>query len=587
MVKQQSRRLNTALWHSMVAQTPMMCILVALVAGCERPVTFSVVNAGSASSRIPVKAILAPIDCSRCNGLNQGLMTYPPHFNALLGNFLVARGTFPAVFSQPWVAAPTQPCVNLCMQLKEFTYECDNAVILALALPPYLGLWGVPAKYYLRIQTVTELRDPTGKVIASTTYDSGKQEKLYNIYERGQKTSCDISAMLCDAFRAFAEDVEAKASDVLAASTKGVTSGQAAPGDLAQLGAARSQAADEARRRQEAEAAAKEERAKREGLENQIAALKAKGDEAKTERDILEKELADLKTKAERDARDAAAAATKQPSPPAPAHRWGVIIGLAQYQHSGKWRLENLRYADNDATGLAEYLKSPQGGDFDNVELLTNAQATAANIRIAIREHLRSVLENDLVLIFWAGHGCPDPHEPQKLYLITHDTDPAHMAATAYGMDEFRRDVANLRASRVMVIADACHSAGISDPTLGIRGPGDNKIVDDLRGIGVVPKADDPAAPMRMIFTSCEAGEVSRESSELGGGHGVFSYYLLRSLEGEADKKENGGDGDGKVTVGEAIEFTRDQVRRFTGNQQHPATAGRFDRGLSMRPAKE
>ncbi len=307
----------------------------------------------------------------------------------------------------------------------------------------------------------------------------------------------------------------------------------------------------------------------------------------RAERERVEKELADLKTKAERDARDAAAAATKQPSPPAPAHRWGVIIGLAQYQHSGKWRLENLRYADNDATGLAEYLKSPQGGDFDNVELLTNAQATAANIRIAIREHLRGVQENDLVLIFWAGHGCPDPHEPQKLYLITHDTDPAHMAATAYGMDEFRRDVANLRASRVMVIADACHSAGISDPTLGIRGPGDNKIVDDLRGIGVAAKADDPAAPMRMIFTSCEAGEVSRESSELGGGHGVFSYYLLRSLEGEADKKENGGDGDGKVTVGEAIEFTRDQVRRFTGNQQHPATAGRFDRGLSMRPAKE
>ena len=85
-----------------------------------------------------------------------------------------------------------------------------------------------------------------------------------------------------------------------------------------------------------------------------------------------------------------------------------------------------------------------------------------------------------------------------------------------------------------------------------------------------------------MIFTSCETGEVSRESSKLGGGHGVFTYYLLQGLKGQADKSKYGGDENQKVTLGEVIEYTRDQVKRFTGNQQHPDTAGRFDRNLPM-----
>ena len=43
---------------------------------------------------------------------------------------------------------------------------------------------------------------------------------------------------------------------------------------------------------------------------------------------------------------------------------------------------------------------------------------------------------------------------------------------------------------------------------------------------------------------------------------------------------------DGKVTLGEMIEYTRDQVKRFTGNQQHPDTAGLFDRDLPMGAAR-
>jgi uncharacterized caspase-like protein len=271
--------------------------------------------------------------------------------------------------------------------------------------------------------------------------------------------------------------------------------------------------------------------------------------------------------------------------------RIAVLIGISKYQHKGKWRLDDLNYASADAISLAEYLKDPKRGAFDKVVLLTEKDATTANIKIALREKLRGVQPEDLVLVFWAGHGSPDPHEEDRLYLITHDTDPEHMAGTAYAMEEFRRDIAAIKAKRVMVMADACHSAGISDPTLGLRGRKDNEIVNGLRGVYIDDEKSTKAiardtGPVRLIFTSCEQGEVSRESSKLG--HGVFTHYLLQALNGEADKPGNktGGNGDGKVSLGEMIEYTRDQVKRRTGNQQHPATAGQFDRNLTMRVVK-
>jgi uncharacterized caspase-like protein len=159
------------------------------------------------------------------------------------------------------------------------------------------------------------------------------------------------------------------------------------------------------------------------------------------------------------------------------------------------------------------------------------------------------------------------------------------MASTAYAMDEFQRDIRNLKADNVILLADACHSAGLSDPTQGTRGEAENKIIDGFRGvtIGKGPAVSSVSMePSHLIFTSCEAGEKSLESSELNGGHGVFTYFILEAFRGAADKLENNGNGDGKVNLGEMIDYTIDKVKRFSQNQQHPDTAGRFDRNLTM-----
>jgi uncharacterized caspase-like protein len=269
--------------------------------------------------------------------------------------------------------------------------------------------------------------------------------------------------------------------------------------------------------------------------------------------------------------------------------RWAVVIGVSDYQQRGKWGLTDLRYAGKDATAMAEYLRAPDGGRFDQVRVLIDNKATLANIRAALREELRSVQENDLVIVYWAGHGMPDPYDQEKLYLLGYDSDPAHMASTGYSMEEFQRDIRNLKAGRLILVADACHSAGLSDPMQATRGELQNDIVEGLRGvtIGPAPNSVLPVAgSCNLIFTSCEVGEKSLESTELGGGHGAFTYFLLEALRGDADRRDNNGNADGQVSLGEAIDYTMDKVKRFSQNRQHPDTAGRFDRSMPMGPAK-
>lgn len=80
------------------------------------------------------------------------------------------------------------------------------------------------------------------------------------------------------------------------------------------------------------------------------------------------------------------------------------------------------------------------------------------------------------------------------------------------------------------------------------------------------------------LLTSAEANEVALEDEKWGGGHGVFTYYLLEGMRGKAESSK-----DGIVSVGELFEYVRESVRKTTDNKQHPAIGTTlFDRNLPL-----
>src|SRR5690606_10237138 len=96
----------------------------------------------------------------------------------------------------------------------------------------------------------------------------------------------------------------------------------------------------------------------------------------------------------------------------------------------------------------------------ERLRVLVDEEATLANVRAALLEFLGQASRDDVVVIFFAGHGTPDPARRDELYLVMHDTDPARLATTALPMREVAHAIQRIRADRVLLFADACHSAG-------------------------------------------------------------------------------------------------------------------------------
>ena len=249
--------------------------------------------------------------------------------------------------------------------------------------------------------------------------------------------------------------------------------------------------------------------------------------------------------------------------------RWAVIIGVSDYANGGS-RFPDLKYAARDAEAFRQFVLSPRSGGFDEdrVLCLLDEKATNKNIRHALFEFLAKAGKDDLVVIFFSGHGMPQAGG-ENFFMLCHDTHPDRLASTAFPMWDIDTALRRfIKARRVVVFADACH-AGVIASQPGTKG-GSNPVHQYLQQLAL-------AEPGRLILTASEAREVSFESEKFGDGHGVFTYFLLKGLEGQADRDKNG-----LVTAGEIVEYVRSEVISATKDKQHPNPSGQYDRNLPL-----
>jgi hypothetical protein len=241
--------------------------------------------------------------------------------------------------------------------------------------------------------------------------------------------------------------------------------------------------------------------------------------------------------------------------------KYALVIGISQF-HYHEGGLNNLQYADADARAVYQFLQTPGGGRFssENILLLMNAQATVTRVRDALVNFIARPGPDDLLLIFLASHGDSDPYAQQNLYFLMHDTQVDRMPDTALAMRDFQMLLQqNVRARRLVLLIDTCHSAGVT----GARGEMARGIRNNLVNLYVekLLYREEGSA----IITSSDINEISRESPNWGGGHGVFTYYLLEGMRGKADENA-----DHLVTVGELFRFVRLKVRLETQFLQNP-----------------
>lgn len=157
-----------------------------------------------------------------------------------------------------------------------------------------------------------------------------------------------------------------------------------------------------------------------------------------------------------------------------------------------------------------------------------------------------SFSEGDRIYIYLAGHG--DAINASEYFFLTYDCKPENDKNNylATGVVQLfnvknRLQIFKERGAEVILIIDACRTGDLPGGQDGIS-TFSNSIAEDRRG--------------HSFMLSAGPGQVAYEDTYFGGGHGVFTYYLIKGLSGHADQ-----DNDGIVTWEEIEFYVRNQVR--------------------------
>jgi uncharacterized caspase-like protein len=229
--------------------------------------------------------------------------------------------------------------------------------------------------------------------------------------------------------------------------------------------------------------------------------------------------------------------------------KFALIIGNSEYQDA---RLSRLVTPNEDAHDLAEVLRAPDIGGFAEVVTLVNE--TSANVRLEIETFFSDKKRDDLLLLYFSGHGVRD--DQGYLYLAVKDTRHNRLRATAVPASYITSEMDTSRSQRQVLILDCCHSGAFAQ---GMKGtPGESVgTASAFKGTGygrVVLTASDST----QYAWEGEGDQVVGEAE-----NSVFTHYLIEGLQtGAADR-----DADGQIGLDELYDYVFTQVVTRTPKQ--------------------
>ncbi|MEO0685358.1 MAG: caspase family protein, partial [Cyanobacteria bacterium J06649_11] len=201
-----------------------------------------------------------------------------------------------------------------------------------------------------------------------------------------------------------------------------------------------------------------------------------------------------------------------------------LLIGVSEYEYD----LNPLPGALKDVDAMQRVLQHPDMGDFlpENIKVLKNPQIP--NMTLGIENLFSSSQKNDLVLLYFSGHGIKD--DSGNLYLANSQTckhKNGKLITSTTVAASFIHSIMNKSPSqRLVIILDCCFSGAFARG-MRVKNDGHVDIKNQLGGEG------------RVVLTSSTSTQYSFE--EQASNHSIYTRYLVEGIEnGWADMNGDG-----------------------------------------------
>ncbi|MFN8598776.1 MAG: caspase family protein [Anaerolineae bacterium] len=224
-----------------------------------------------------------------------------------------------------------------------------------------------------------------------------------------------------------------------------------------------------------------------------------------------------------------------------------LIIGNSHYQDPN---LAKLIAPSEDVNDLADVLRNLDIGGFDGVNTLVDE--SDATIRLSIEDFFADKKPDDLLVLYFSGHGVRD--EQGRLYLAAPNTRANRLRATAIATDFITGEMDRSRSKRQVLILDCCHSGAFAQGAKAVTG--------ESAGIGPAFEGNGYG---RVVLTATDATQYAWEGDKIIGeaDNSLFTHYMVEGLRtGAADV-----DGDGKITLDEMYDYVYEHVVTQTPKQ--------------------
>lgn len=244
-----------------------------------------------------------------------------------------------------------------------------------------------------------------------------------------------------------------------------------------------------------------------------------------------------------------------------------VIVAVEDYAF-----LPDVPGATRNASDWERFLSDGLG--VETVLMLTNQQAVREEILTFAKRAAGEVTEGSTLWFVFIGHGAPNKTADDGL-LIGADGQQNTKSMNARGVPQ-KELLAALEAggqAQTVVLLDACFSG--RDASGGALAKGT---------MPVLPVDESPeVSGETVVMTAAKADEFAGDLPDAE--RPAFSYLVLGGMRGWAD------DGDGNVTVDEAVTFARRELLGIAGRQQTPQLHGKSSMVLARgvgeaRPSK-
>ncbi|MGC8501152.1 MAG: caspase family protein [Leptospirillia bacterium] len=210
---------------------------------------------------------------------------------------------------------------------------------------------------------------------------------------------------------------------------------------------------------------------------------------------------------------------------------YAVVVGVESYPGG----VPSALFAGRDARAVMRHFEA-LGVPADHIRLLTDALGTRGGIDAALHWLSRNATRRSTVYFYYSGHGLPGQRgEP---FLAPSGVMATDLDDTAYPVSRLYKHLAAVGASRTLVILDACFA-----------GSGPRSFGTELRPVYVesTVRPEEGLVVLSAVSGSQESGVIEAK------GHGLFTYYLLKGLNGAAARKDH-------VTLDGLFDYAREHV---------------------------